>query len=441
MVILLTVGMFAPAGAVGAQTPPDGEFNNGAGDTLATVMSAKALAGSTALGIDFGVAIAKYQGGVGIAEGRGFDLGLLEALLGTSCDGSPPAIDPAAIMQGIRVDSRNTEPLQLEPTQVVGIGANPKSVGTQWAGATPQPWAHAGTEILPLNFGMKMEGGRNSVVTEVKDHIRMATATVKADRIVFMGVLAIDDPEWKAVVRTGDAQETSGSFTFSKARIFGIELDPKNAEKNIKSGLADWNEMFADLGLRFDYPEVVVTGNRVEVTPLAIRLVDSPAGKRGVGPFLEAIQPLRRILFEYLLELDCNFATTVTIIDVVFGILSGAGGIHITSGGVKAEIDDSFFENPFGAGFGAVGAAPAPLTPAASPGTTTPPPASPATPPVQNQAIASPSVQPTASREEMPGDTDPATALAAGVLLAAIVALALGDFLWMRRTHRRIPDS
>lgn len=438
---ILSLGAVPASSSVRAVSPTG--FNNGAGEAYAKIMSAKAIAGSTEIGVDFGIALAKYQGSVGIAEGRAYDLGIIEALLSSSCDGSPPTIDKATINQGIRVDSRDVAPLQLQPTKVVGIGSNPKEVGTQWSGATNLPWAHAGTDLLPLDFGMRVEGAHNEATTQVKDGVRRSEASMTADKLVFMGILTLYKPRWEAVVANGNAQESRGSFTFERARLFGVDLDPKTAERDIMRGLSDWSRSFYEMGLRFDYPEVRVEGDRVEVTPMAIRIIDSPAGKKGVGPFLEAIQPLRQILFEYLLELDCNFATTITILDVLLGVLSGAGGMHITTGGVTVEVDDTFFESPFGQASttdSGIHSSPYTDAPTSVPAASSPPPtASTALP--QSDEVAGPAFEPASSREQMPGETDPAAALAAAALLAVIAGLAAGDFVWMRRTNRRIPDA
>jgi hypothetical protein len=127
------------------------------------------------------------------------------------------------------------------------------------------------------------------------------------------------------------------------------------------------NEALKPTGLAFDAPRVEADAGVVRVSPLTVRISDSPVGRATLGPVLGGLQPVRDPLVEQLLTLSCDFGAALTVADVVTSIASGSGGISFDVGGVLATTEGTRYDNPFdgplGDPFGAAEPPPLPAPP------------------------------------------------------------------------------
>jgi hypothetical protein len=98
--------------------------------------------------------------------------------------------------------------------------------------------------------------------------------------------------------------------------------------------------------VRFSLPEVVVEGERVTVTPMRFAAEDLPFGAQVIAPFLGGLQPLREALTTQLLEEDCRNESSLLVLDIVLGVLSGSGSLELEAGGVEAFTADTDFSSP-----------------------------------------------------------------------------------------------
>lgn len=447
-VVALTTGTLLAPTARSSGTPDD--FMLGSAEAKADTLSAGIVAGGATIGLTWGRTIAKYQESTGLAEGRALDLGILKDLLGSTCDGSPPALDPATIPPAVRVDSRDAGAAGSHITAAASPGAAAPGppVGTQDARATNQPWSWAGTATVDTNlFLVGLDGGRAEVTTEIVDGTRRAKAVVTGTELsVLGGLISFKDPRWEAEAASGAETTTTGRFTFSSAKLFGVDRSAADAEAGFEQFAGEVEKNLDDLGVHLDYPRVEVEDKRVSVTPMEFGVTDPPAGARYLAPALAKAQPLREVLVDYMLKVDCKNATTVTLLDVVLSILAGSGSLSFKVGGVTVSTDDTVFENPFGAGGAALGTGSAssarsvPAQKAAVAGAggtgTVPAPAS-----EPEAAIAAPSLDEAANRKFMDGSTGGIAVAVGAVALAGAAALATGDLVAMRRGRRRIPDA
>lgn len=453
VVLLAVCGVFAvttglvltPAARSGA-TPED--FVKGSAEAKADTVAAGIVAGGATIGLTWGRVLAQYQESVGIAEGRSLDLGILKSLLGTSCDGSPPALNPATIPPGIRVDSRQSGAEASHVSEALSPGADkPGSpVGTQDAKATSAPWSWAGTDTGDVNlFLVGLKGGRAEVSSQLVDGTRYAKAVVTGSELdVLGGLITFRDPRWEAEAKSGAETSTTGSFTFSAAKLFGIERSPADAEAGFDRFAADVSRSLAALGVHLDYPKVEIEDKRVKVTAMTFGITDPPSGARYLAPALAKLQPLREVFVDYLVKTDCNNATTVTVLDIALSILSGSGSVNLSVGGVEASTDDTVYASPFGEGAIGLGAGSASRTAAASaPRASVAAPAAGAPTPVTSApdaVAASPDFAEASNRKFLDGSTGGAAVAVGAAALLGAAALAAGDFLVMRRGRRRIPD-
>ena len=424
----------------------------GAANASAQIFRFAAQAAGAEIGITEGQALARYQNEVGWGQAKVYDLGILETLLGGSCDGSAPTLNPATIPQELLVDSRDPNAAAGLTREAYAPGKDKPGalLGTQSAAAGTGPTGSGTSVTEPLDFGLvSLSRARATTRARVVDGgTRESSAEVDIDEVKFLGgLVGFKGLRWKATTRTGAVNANETSFAFESASLLGFPLPVGQAEGQVRKLFADVSRTLEGIGFRLDYPAVEVEGPVVRITPLAIRLVDSPAGKESFAPALANFQPLRQKLFAALLAFDCNFETVITILDVVFGVLAGSGGIHIEAGGLQVSTDATDFTNPFGAaGLGGAtgrsgggGAGAAGHTTGSAGATATPVPAAPTAAPDSEPPVEIADVP--ASSRTLPGRTGGTALLVGAIGVGGVLALALVDVTTMRRSRRRIPDA
>jgi hypothetical protein len=361
------------ARGVGAQT---GGFRNGEAEASADTFSLNIRTSNANIGFTYGRTLVNYRDTTGTAEARALDLGILPTLFGVEqCDGSPPTLNVATIPQAARVDS--TEPRsdrsRRTEARVPGLGDKPAGpiAGWQDATATRLPSARGVTESVDTDvFLLALKGGRTEATTKLENGVREAVAVSTAEELrVFGGLFTFRKPRWEAVARSGATTTTTGSFTFERATVLGVPRSPEQAMREFREFKRGLEDLLRPLGVSLRWPEVVVDGGRVKVTPMEFRVDDPPWGAQVIAPFLGNIQPLREVLTRQLIEEDCKNASTILLLDVILGILAGNGAVEISAGGVDVFTADTDFSS-----------APPIDLPVDR---TTPPPPAPAPPPVE----------------------------------------------------------
>lgn len=432
---LASVSAIPTAAPASAQSDDD-DFVLGAANATANALEVSITAGGAAIGAWYGTSIAKYQETTAFSEGRVLDLGIIEELFATTCDGSPPAISPETLPPETRVDSRDpTAQGDGHAAEVFAPGeieAGPY-VGRQVAGAAPGPLGWARTDLEPADGGLVGVHGAQTQAwaTIVDGDIREAVAETTAARLSFLaGRIYLTDVRWEARARSGAENSVTGSFSFGRASVDGRWIDPAGSQAAMQGVYDEIQRQLKQLGAKVVMPEVVIEDKSVRVTPLAVKLIDPPFGATLIAPILEAFQPEREKQFEILIAEDCNNATTITILDVALAWLAGAGTVNFSVGGVDALTDDTEFENPFGN----IGLSPAPAVPAA------PQPQAPAPKPAVETAAGddtSGTFVPTSSSRFEEGASETTAVIIGAAFVATALLLAALDWFYIRR--RRNP--
>lgn len=364
-------------------------------------------------------------------------------------------------------EGRQASSLASPPgSPVAGAGTRQEVVATD----DPAAWAttvEGDMAVLELAEYTTARADARSGVVDGK--ARESTATVTMDRLALLeGLVVFEQVRWRAIHRSGDDAKAEGAFSFGSVSVGGTPLPPPPPGPGGADPLAAVNTALAPTGLAVAAPVVERAGDVVRVTPLSLRLSDSPLGQTTLGPALGELQPVRDPLVETLLSFSCDFGPVVLVADVLASIASGSGGISLDFGGVSATTEGQRFDNPFdGPLDGAFGAPPAelpaPLPPAPAPPfeAAAPPPAGPDstvgafTPsygvaPVPDtpapsfpdevapprSEFAQPAVGP--SSREIPGHRGGAALAVGAVGLAAVLAVAAADALHLRRAARTI---
>lgn len=336
----LVVAASAVQATAGAQSA---EFIPGEATAVAKTVTVGLSPGSGAP-IEFGLgnSIASYQNATAKSGGTVLDLGLLELFLGPSSQcGELPAIIPEEMLPApTTADSRRTT-TQLTPLEVRSPGRTEFGgvLGTQFADATPSPvTSSASTTTVTQDLGLlALDGGSTEVTTSVNNGVREARAVTKGDRLrVFGDIITIYNPRWEAIARSGATETAEGSFTFTKATVFGIERSASSFPgdfNNVAGGVAN---LLGFLGVYVKYPTVEVADGTVTVSPLELGILNPPIGKGFLKPLFEFLEPIKEKSYREQLEQDCNNQGLLQVLDLTLGVLGGTGSTGFSIGGVSA---------------------------------------------------------------------------------------------------------
>ena len=350
LLVALGISTVAVASPVAAQQGEPDEVVRGGANASADSIGIQIVNAGASLGWVFGRSTAAYRDITATAEGKAVDLGALEALLGQAqCNGElPPALDPETVPPRTIADS-NLEGSELEKSaevaqpKLTGDTSAPVVVGTQSASARDTPASSSSTAIRDQDFGFfRIIGATSSASTSFEDGVRTATAETRATRIeVLGGQVVFNDPVWTATTRSGATSANEAEFGFRSARVFGNIVSGSVLERDLAIFETILEGLLSPLGLDLRFPEVrrPLTGDGVEVTPLAVSMADAPLGKDLLIPLLRS-DLLQNYRAESVSE-DCRRETFWTIIDAIERALGGSGSIEIAVGGAVATTDDT----------------------------------------------------------------------------------------------------
>lgn len=476
--------------AFGAGAGADEDFIAGSGRARASLFEVLPRTGGLTIPVSFGRALASYQGtraeasSIAVKPPSGPPPGAPVAECGEAPDapgggggGDAPGLS-FPFSSNLAVDSDDEGAEAGRHATLAAIPADSPVQGTlqqQDVSARRDPMGEAATTSgrLALTDVIELTGGAADAKAGVVDgQTRLAQAVVTLARLsVLADAVVLEDLRWMATQRTGEGEGAEAEFTVGRVTVGGTPVPvapPGGADP-----VAVANTALAPTGLAFDPPRVEQADGVARVTPLSLRLADSPLGRDALGPVLGGAQPVRDPLVEQLLALSCDFGAAVTVADVVLSMGSGSGGVSFDVGGVSATTEGTRFDNPFDGpldlGFPGLelpsGDTGLPVTLPPAPDLLTPPPLTegtgaafpdlaygnaPAfgatTPAPGGDEVAAPGPDPVASFQPALGPTTRqlagrrgGTALAIGLLgLAAVLCVAGADALRIRRAARTI---
>jgi hypothetical protein len=304
----------------------------GTASAIATSYKVNPTTASLSLGIGFGISLSGYTNNVAQAESRGIDLGIIGGTLaGEGCDGGDPSLPADRQPQPLRADSRENAGAKTDNEKYVPLI-------TKNVQANSSPFSEASTITAPLSApgGLVTVGATESrSVTQMKDGVREALATVDISSIKIAGVIELAGLHWSASSLSGATDATNGSFTIGSFKVAGQPLpvgDPSAAFDTA-------NTILANLGIQIQQPKPRTAAGYLFVDPLVVRIVPNSQRDQITGGLLGAVQPMRESLVDILLEQDCGNATYITVGDIVLGSLTGAGSFGLELGGVQTKAE------------------------------------------------------------------------------------------------------
>jgi len=192
-----------------------------------------------------------------------------------------------------------------------------------------------------------LSGGRSDAVTKIDPgKARIADATASAD-INIAGIVDLNNAQWRATHRTGENPSQTGSFSVDSTTAGGVPV-PVDQTQPLEDAI---NQALTTTGITVSLPKVqhITSPNDfVQVTPLEIRLQDSPAGKTALGPGLNATREQREQVLNQLYSMYCQAEGAGLVADIGLDIASGTGFLVIDIGGVSATSKAVEYQNPFG---------------------------------------------------------------------------------------------
>ncbi len=379
-----------PDGGVGGVSPQE-KFVAGSGRARANLFEIIPRTGGLEIPINFGKALVTYQGNSATATSGGVKPPEQKAAEG-DCGGGQPQPPggggggggggaPAPPKPGggssptqfpfVSTLSVSTGDKDAEKGRQIDQGAFPAGspisgrLEHQQVKATADPSAWAATTSGALAFGPLIEvvNGRTEATTGVVDRkTRVAHAVTTMDRLKLAGgAISLIDVRWEATQRTGEGALADGTFTVGSVLLQGKPLPAPPAPPAVVPGgsapplpdpLTVLNTAIAPSGLAVESPRLDTAGGVVRVSPMTLRLADSPLGGVLFAPLVTSLQPFREAVVGGLLAISCDFGAAVTVADVAAGVLTGTGGIRFDFGGVSATTEGELYDNPFDGGTG-----------------------------------------------------------------------------------------
>ena len=343
---------------------PTGDFLLGYGSARGTGVRVGPSRSGFNFTTDFAVSLADYQNTVARGDSRGVSLGTILETVAEAFDE-----DGEYLPSNLRIDSRDED--AADGVSRTEFGTPPESpfhgaIGSQYVRATEDPFAEVETlmGVLGLDGAIELEGGTSRATAGIVDAgQREARGEATFERIVLGGgAVVLEGLEWTAVHRSGVDEVVDAAFSLGGIQIADEGLIPGEASEQGAEGLTEAinaaNEVLRELGIILVAPEKVVneqTG-QVAMTPLKIALGPSNVSREVAGPLSDLIQPIREPLAEGLIEAESSFGAVFLLYDVLFGAFAGGGELLLELGGARAVTGAQEFDNPFGEGFGGVGA-------------------------------------------------------------------------------------
>ncbi len=326
------VWIAAVAGLVGTSTAASGQtaVDPGTGSAFAQGYKIDPRSGRLSFGITYGLSLSGHQNNVAVGEARSVDLGVIGSTLSAEgCDGGEPTFPKEDQPQPLVVRSTDENKSRSETENAVSKSAQ----------ATDQPFAEAiavtaaSGDPAAIQIGSTTSRTRSGII----DGKRVATAVTEVSDITFAaGAVVLKGLRWEASFQTAPSEAASGSFTIDGIMSAGQSIPVGD----LASGLTEANSVLEPLGFAITAPRVRNESGIVFVDPLRISIVPAEERDGILGPVFNALAPVRKSVFDALIEADCSNGSLITIADIVLGSVTGAGSLNIELGGVTATSAD-----------------------------------------------------------------------------------------------------
>ncbi|HEX2849405.1 MAG TPA: choice-of-anchor P family protein [Acidimicrobiales bacterium] len=317
------------------------DFVNGSGNASAQVLRVGPAAGHLALAPQFGLSLADFLDTLGRGESRIFEWGALEGSVPQQARDNTPNVGA----NSESAPSADGAFPPAPPTAPIGVGAM-----KQHADATKAPLGHSTFTLGDFEIpGVVKFAGASSESSAglVGDGLRQAKGVVDVASVSLgAGQVTLSGLHWEAV-QTTDASNTAkvtGGFSVKGATINGqavaVPADPAQA----KAVFDQMNAALAPSGLVLDVPVLHGDSNVATITPLAIRIINSPIGQQAVAPVIGAAQPVRQPITDGLIQNCSDCSGAVLVADVTSGVISGGGRFDLEIGGASAYTEGTKYD-------------------------------------------------------------------------------------------------
>ncbi|MGQ0625424.1 MAG: hypothetical protein ACT4PP_12350 [Sporichthyaceae bacterium] len=354
----LTAALAAPVAASEA-------FVAGTGTSSASIARLTLNSSGLAVGVGLGQARTRFAGAQGNAEAESVDLGLLATLSKApiACGVAPGSLFPEGSMPaGVAVSSGGG----ADEARSASVGAgSPIELGSQFGSASPNSKADAavqGARIDLAGIVTALGGNASSAAELIPGSQRAASAASSLSSLSLGGGLVVlEGLRWSASHRTGAESESESAFSVAAMTIAGQQV-PSTGADDLRTAMEQANAVLAAVGLELTAPTVSASDTGAAVGPLRLSVFATPELRLLLAPALEAIQPMRSQLLEFLTPFsaspDCGLAKALgfgyLIADLALVALGDNGGVDVDFGGARAGTEFATFVDPFAGSFGLI---------------------------------------------------------------------------------------
>jgi hypothetical protein len=332
----------------------DTAFVPGTATASAQAIQVAPTTGGLSYAVILATSVAAYQNAEGQALAQTIDLGAI----GTALEANNCATGGAGTLNPNQVPA----PAQAESTngnQTINLTIAPKGsgsgAGVETATATDAPAGNSTTTLAGENLAglVDFSGATTSAQASTPGgDTRSASATADITSVSLLGgKVVLDGLHWAASQTSGASNTSTASFTLSGITVAGIKIPLNLSTSGVTSLLSVLNTALSPVGLQIDWPqESTLTDGTVQISPLIIGIDNNVLGQEVVGANLSKVETVRNALQQDLLNVNCNFATELTVSDIGVGPLAGGGNANVELGGAQAITTDAAFTSPFGTG-------------------------------------------------------------------------------------------
>jgi hypothetical protein len=325
--------LLAGAGTWLATAPGGAAVSPGEGSAGAFTASVIPRAGSLAIGVTFGEALAGHTNGTAKAQSQAIDLGAIGTSLTSYNCGKPPSVQPDQIPQPLIVETG-------DPNASTGVTQTEEGGAfSKFGKAAATPYSEAVTTSAPFAVAgvISIGGGISKSWSGIVHGERQSGASTDLSGITFPGGVSMSGLHWDVVDQSTGKQQKTGTFSIGKATIGGATIPTTNPAQT----LSQLNSALAPLGLQLVGPSTHTTSGTEYEDPLQINVIPSSARDSALNTVLTGIQPIRQQVVAATLNAFCNADTFVTVADVAIAAISGGGSMNISLGGVQAKSGDT----------------------------------------------------------------------------------------------------
>lgn len=326
-----------PRAAAPAVAQPDAAATTvAAGQAQAVLARLVPYVGLPGVAASVGLTAAQVENGAARATAAAADLGLLGTLVGASAGDSAPALPSP-----INADSEGTQKVERDPFAAPGAPAVPAdpsapSVGLahELAEATKDPVAARGVTTGPalaMPGLLEISGGQSrseSTADKAVSDVTIGSLSLGGGAVVLNGL------HWTAA-QVGKAPATA-AFDLGGMVVNGQAM-PLSGPAEMADAVTKANEALAPAGLALSVPGRTADASGGTVAPMVIQ-VRNP--ETLVGPSAqanEAVKPVLNELAKAIIAANPDAAAAQIVLNAATGAAGGRSGGRLELGGVSAR--------------------------------------------------------------------------------------------------------